>query len=123
MNYTTDYKYYKQDEIQTYINDYLEDHKEYIKENLDHNSDIMELHNEIFNMDYYIIGYYNANQWLKDRAFDCIGIIQEYEKEHFGEVHTDLSSSEKVVNMYAYIVGQELLENMYDDLKEQDLVI
>ena len=123
MIYTTDYKYYKQDEIQSYINDYLEDNKEYIKENLNKYSDIHELHNEIFNMDYYIIGYYKANQWLKDRAFDCIGIIQEYEKEHFGEVHTDLSSSEKVVNMYAYIVGEELLNIMYDDLKEQDLVI
>ena len=119
MIYTTDYKYYKQDEIQNYINDYLEDNKKYIKENLD----IHELHNEIFNMDYYIIGYYKANQWLKDRAFDCIGIIQEYEKEHFGEVHTDLSSSEKVVNMYAYIVGQELLDIMYNNLKEQGLVI
>ena len=123
MNYTTDRKYYKQDEIQTYINDYLEDNKEYIKENLNKYSDINELHDQIFNMDYYIIGYYKANQWLKDRAFDCIGIIQEYEKEHFGEVHTDLSSSEKVVNMYAYIVGEELLNIMYDDLKEQDLVI
>ena len=28
---------------------------------------------------------------------------------HFGEVNTDFSNSEKVVNMYAYIVGEEVV--------------
>jgi len=123
MNYTYNNKYYNQEEIQTYINNYLEDNKEYIKENLDHNSDINELHNMIFNTDYFLIGYYQCEQWLKDRTFECIEIIQEYEKEHFGEVLTDLSSSENVVNMYTYIVGEELLYSMEDDLKEQSLII
>ena len=38
-----------------------------------------------------------------------IRTIQNYEKDNFGEVTTDLSNSEKVCNMYVYIVGEELL--------------
>ena len=39
--------YYKQNEIQTHIDDYLKENKEYIKENLTRHSDINELHHEI----------------------------------------------------------------------------
>ena len=34
---------------------------------------------------------------------------------NFGEVYTDLSSSEKVVNMYAYIIGEEILYDLLSD--------
>ena len=122
MNYTYNNKYYNQEEIQTYINNYLEENRDYLKDNLGRYSDINELHNMIFNTDYFLIGYYQCEQWLKDKAFECIGIIQDYEKDQFGEVSTDLSSSENVVNMYAYIVGEELLYSMEDDLKEQELI-
>ena len=69
-----------------------------------------DLHHELFNMDYFIIGYYNAEQFLNKYAtFEAIGEVQEYEKENFGECTTDLGSSEKVVNMLAYIKGEEIL--------------
>lgn len=71
-----------------------------------------DLHNELFNMDYFIIGYYQAEQFLKkceDGIFGSIEIIKEYEQSNFGEVNTDFSDSEKVANMYAYIKGEELL--------------
>ncbi|GAI78565.1 unnamed protein product, partial [marine sediment metagenome] len=38
-----------------------------------------------------------------------IGEIQEYENNNFGEVNTDLAQAEKVVNMYVYILGEEIL--------------
>jgi len=123
MNYTNNNKYYNQDEIQSHINEYLKENGDYLKDNLDRYSDINELHNMIFNTDYFLIGYYQCEQWLKDKAFECIGIVQDYEKDQFGEVSTDLSNSENVVNMYAYIVGEELLYSMEDDLKEQELII
>ena len=70
-----------------------------------------DLHHEIFNTDYFIIGYYQAEQWLIKHPgiFAAIEEIKEYEQDNFGEVTTDLSSSEKVVNMYAYIKGEEIL--------------
>jgi hypothetical protein len=117
------YPFYKQKEVSEYIEDYLHDNETYIKENLNRHSDIHELHNEIFNTDYYLIGYYNCEQWLKGHAFECIGIIKEYEQDNFGEVYTDLSNVEKVVNMYVYIVGEHLLWDMEDQLKERGLII
>lgn len=70
-----------------------------------------DLHHELFNTDYFIIGYYQAEEWLKANVgiFAAINEIKEYEQSNFGEVTTDLSSSEKVVNMYAYIKGEEIL--------------
>ena len=71
-----------------------------------------ELHHILFNEDYYIIGYYQAEEWLKDNVgiFAAIEEIKTYEQDNFGEVSTDLSSSEKVVNMYVYIKGEEILQ-------------
>ena len=73
-----------------------------------------DLHNEIFNSDYYIIGRYQAEQWLVKHigVFNAIGEIKEYEESNFGEVNTDLSESEKVVNMLVYIAGEEILSNI-----------
>jgi len=70
-----------------------------------------EVHHEIFNADYFIIGHYQAEKWLSEECgiFNAIEIIKTYEQDNFGEVSTDLSSAEKVVNMYAYIQGENLL--------------
>tara|TARA_R100000963_G_scaffold34137_1_gene27235 strand:+ start:328 stop:714 length:387 start_codon:yes stop_codon:yes gene_type:complete len=77
-----------------------------------------DLHHELFNTDYYIIGTYQAEKWLGDYTFDAIGEIQEYEQENFGEVFTDFSDPEKVVNMYVYIAGEQLIQEMdFNDLE------
>jgi hypothetical protein len=84
-------------------------------------SEIYDLHHEIFNTDYYIIGRYQAKEWLDADAFDCIYDIQEYENCNFGQVTTDLSDPEKVVNMYVYVVGYEILEDVVTEfLKERE---
>ena len=86
---------------------------EYINDNKNDYSD--ELHYHLFNQDYYIVGYFQAQEWLKEHGispFEAIGIIKEYELENFGEITTDISSSEKVVNMLVYIYGEELLCEM-----------
>ena len=75
-----------------------------------------ELHNEVFNTDYYIIGTYDAKKWLSDEVFNIINIIKEYENDNFGEVNTDFSDPEKVVNMYVYIIGEYIVNAYYDVL-------
>lgn len=72
-----------------------------------------DLHNELFNRDYFIIGNYKAEQFLINGPgiFAAIEEIKEYEQSNFGEVNTDFSSPEKVVNMYVYIQGEEILSN------------
>ena len=96
---------YKREEIQEHFNDFMEEQpKDWIEENID------DLHHHAFNTDYFIIGTYQAKQWLGDRVFDVIETIREYEDFHFGEVNTDFSSPEGVVNMYAYIIGEEIVQ-------------
>jgi len=73
---------------------------------------ICDLHHYLLNEDYFIIGYYKAEEWLKkDSIFNAIETIKEYEESNFGKVSTDLSNSENVANMLAYILGEEILYN------------
>ena len=93
-----------------------EDVKDYIIDQLSSDvgldQNINDLHHYLLNQDYFIIGYYKSEQWLKkDSIFNAIETIKEYEQSNFGEVTTDLSSSESVANMLAYILGEEILFN------------
>ena len=77
-----------------------------------------DLHNEVFNTDYYIIGTYQAEEALKEYGvFKAIEKVQTYEKENFGEVYTDLSNPEKLINMLFYIIGEEVLYEMMDGIE------
>tara|TARA_R100001509_G_scaffold150819_1_gene109974 strand:+ start:266 stop:652 length:387 start_codon:yes stop_codon:yes gene_type:complete len=98
------------------MNELKEDVKNYIIDQLNDdvglNEHISDLHHYLLNEDYFIIGYYKAEQWLKkDSIFNAIEIIKNYENDNFGQVSTDLSSSENVANMLAYILGEEILYN------------
>ena len=107
---------YKIDEIKEYA---VETIKENIKYNEDYLSkDISDIHFDLFNQDYYMIGYYQCEKWLSNNVFQVIEFIKEYEQDNFGEVTTDFSNSEKVVNMYVYIIGEKLLyeDNLLDNL-------
>tara|TARA_A100001391_G_scaffold202637_1_gene192770 strand:+ start:541 stop:924 length:384 start_codon:yes stop_codon:yes gene_type:complete len=72
-------------------------------------NDVSDLHHYLLNEDYFIIGTYKAKQWLGSVVFDVIETIREYEQSNFGQVTTDFSDPEKVANMYAYILGEEIL--------------
>ena len=80
-----------------------------------------QLHNDIFNSDYYIVGRYQASQWLGADTFQCIGEIKEWEECHLGECHTDFSEPERVVNMYVYVVGERIIQECYEDVRENYL--
>ena len=93
-----------------------QDVKEYIiqqlKDDVGLDQHISDLHHYLLNEDYFIIGYYKAEQWLKkDSIFNAIETIKNYENDNFGQVSTDLSSSESVANMLAYILGEQILYN------------
>ena len=81
---------------------------ESIKKELTEHIELMDLkqpdHNELFNVDYYIIGYYQAEMWLNKHnlsTFEAMGICNDYEREHFGEVQTQFDNAEKLVNHLA----------------------
>lgn len=94
----------REDAINALI-DYLEDGYE---------GDYDELHNNVFNSDYYVRSNGRAKMILGDEAFDAIGKVQEYEKNTFGTVTTDLSCPSDVINMLYYIIGEEIMTDIYD---------
>ena len=98
---------YKRAEIKDYA---IEQIKEKLKFDEGYlNNDTHDIHHDLFNSSYYIIGTYEAGQWLGSEALNIIGFIKEYEEEQFGESNTDFTNAESVVNMYTYIIGEEIL--------------
>ena len=92
--------------IKTELLQYIEDCKQ--------DFDIIN-HFNMFNEDYYIIGYYNAEQWLKKHdlnTFEAIGICNEYEQQNFGEIQTTFDNAEKLVNHLVYWYGQDLCSEL-----------
>mgnify|MGYP000005821145 CR=1 FL=1 len=68
-----------------------------------------------FNEDYYIIGYYQASEWLKKHSinpFKAVSICQRYELNNFGVTPSFYDNSEKVVNMLVYIYGEEIINEL-----------
>tara|TARA_R110002126_G_scaffold278712_1_gene425335 strand:- start:33 stop:419 length:387 start_codon:yes stop_codon:yes gene_type:complete len=99
-----------------------------INDNRLNDMSVSEIHNEVFNSDYFIIGRYAAEQWLINNGgiFNAIEIIKDYELDNFETVNTDFSEPEKVCNMYVYILGEELInglkfiqDNWDNDLSEE----
>lgn len=70
-----------------------------------------DLHNEVFNTDYYVTGTAEAKDILGENIFNAIGRIYTYEKDNFREIYTDLSDPIKIVNMLFYIIGEEIMYN------------
>ena len=89
------------------------------------NMDVSDLHHYLLNQDYFIIGTYKAKKWLGSEVFDVIETIREYEQSSFGEVSTDFSDPERVANMYAYILGEEILSEseVYQRLAIEDDIL
>jgi len=108
-------KQYKYEEIKSHFQDFINDenNKDFIKDNID------DLHHEIFNTNFYIIGRYKASQWLGDETFNVINFIKEYENDNFGSVNTDFSEPEAVVNMYVYIIGEEIVADYINEKEKK----
>lgn len=78
-----------------------------------------DLHNEVFNTDYYIIGTYQAKEALKEYdVFEALELVQNYEMDNFGEVNTELNNPEKLINMLYYIIGDEVISEMFDIIED-----
>lgn len=73
-----------------------------------------EWHFHCFNEDYYVIYHSVAIEWLKRHdidSFEAIEIVQEWERDNFGETNTQINP-EAIVNMLTYIWGEELLSEV-----------
>ena len=78
---------------------------------------VCDLHSEVFNTDYYIIGSAKAKEALENYGvFDALNKVQTYETYEFGEVTTDLSDPEKLANMLYYIESEEYLYSLEGEI-------
>ena len=76
--------------------------------------DCEDLHNTLFNQDYYIIGYYKAQKWLESHnvtVWEALETIREYEELNFGKCR-HYTNAEETVNMLVYIYGEQLLTEL-----------
>jgi hypothetical protein len=107
-------------ELQKHLNDFIAENN-----NRKWARDISDLHHEAFNQDYYIIGYYQAEQWLKKHdisVFEGITFVQVYERDNFGdEVVRTYNNAEALVNMITYIIGEEVINSMGEDLIDKEI--
>ena len=117
---------YKIEELKEHIKEcakyYYKDREEmvesYLKDNL-----WDDLHQHAFNDDYYIIGTYKAKEWLGDKALEVVGYVQNYQKNNWGDDNIDCFlfdedsdiDYERIVNMYTYIRGQELVWDFIEE--------
>ena len=53
---------------------------------------------------------------------DYYEFIKQYENDNFGEVNTDFSDAEKVVNMYVYIIGEKIVSDYKNKLEEEGVI-
>jgi hypothetical protein len=107
------------EQLQVDVRDHLSDRWDELSiydraEYISGGKDWSELHHDVFNSDYYIIGTWKAQQWLGDCVFEVAEVIREWEQENIGEVTTDFSDPERVVNMYAYIEGEQAVQGLLE---------
>lgn len=105
------------------IRDELQEHIESLaQEGVLHLDNTDDWHFHAFNEDYYIVYHSEAEKWLARHgvsAFEAIETIREYEEFNFGEVNTDFSQPESVVNMYVYILGEEVLQEIQAEIEAE----
>ena len=104
-------EYYKYDEIKNELLDYVENNNLTLSEALQDD----DLHYKVYNSDYFVIGYYNAEQWLikddRNYTFEVLGYVQEQEEIALGTIEK-IDNAERLVNLYAYWLGYEVIAEL-----------
>ena len=79
-----------------------------------------DLHNEIFNVDYILIGCHEAKQAIADNINDLFCTLESYQEE-FGETYMYLLEPERVLNLMYYMCGLELFNEL--EFLQQDKLL
>ena len=90
-----------------------EDVKQYILDQLEDNIGLdqegSELPHETLNTNYFMVYTNEAKQWLNDAYSEAVEVVQEWETSNLGQVSTDFSDPAAVANMFAYVIGEDIL--------------
>lgn len=112
------------EELKEYVNDhikgfdYMDNFDKFSEREQDRITE--DLFQDLFNTDYYIIGYYQAEQWLKEHdisIFEGIEFVQDYERDNFGnDGIRNYTNAEQLVNMITYIIGYDVINELKVEL-------
>ena len=118
---TSTFEYNKTQEIKEYAEERILDYADPYDGSLSffnpEDGDYSEAHHELFNTDYYIIGTYKAIEWLEsaENVFDVIQTVKDYELDNYGEIFTEITEPERLVNMYVFILGEQVIVEVIDE--------
>jgi hypothetical protein len=112
------------EELKEYVNDHIKgfDYMDNFDKLSEREQDRIteDLFQDLFNTDYYIIGYYQAEQWLKEHdisIFEGIEFVQDYERDNFGnDGIRNYTNAEQLVNMITYIIGYDVINELKVEL-------
>jgi len=97
---------------QTLIKEVKETAIDYLKNNVCDDIYGCDIHNDIFNTDYFCCYTSDCKKYLEQYGvFEAIEKVRDYEQFNFGKVTTDTSDPFKLLNMLVYILGEEFLNN------------
>lgn len=100
------------DEVVVYRLRALDDIREQLEAG--YTGNIYDLQDLVFNSDFYVVGRQTAKEELLQNLdiFYVIESIVQYEKENFGEVLTDLSEPEMILNTFYLLVGEACIQEL-----------
>ena len=84
---------------------------------------LCDIANELYNSDYYIIGIYQAKEWLKKHFDDMLETIEYWEDETGEPFKDSITEVEKIATLVAYTVADSVLYEVYyyTDLDSNDI--
>ena len=84
---------------------------------------LCDMANELYNTDYYIIGIYQAKEWLKKYFDDMLETIEYWEDETGEPFKDSITEVEKIATLVAYTVADSVLYEVYyyTDLDSNDI--
>lgn len=80
-----------------------------------YNESIYDIVDEVFNKDDYVCYNSVARKWFdeyEESVFDVIAEVVNYEKDMCGDIWTDISNPCEVLNMFHYIIGCEVMNEI-----------
>ena len=99
------------------VNEVLDIVKCDLQYHMENETDLDELHHELFNTDYFVDNESDADKFADQHWFEILGHVMQYEQDQFGEITSDITNKSQIINMYVYIVGEEILQRYHDVFK------
>ena len=106
--------------MQQQLNDYYKVNKALdvikcdLEYHLENETELEELHQELFNTDYYVSNDSDADKFAGENWFEILGHVMQYEQDQFGEIYSPTNDKVQIINMYVYIIGEEIIQHYYN---------